>query len=72
MNLSHRLFYALAVFSAAWRTIVKRFPGFEVEITFPAAMMTTALLAQALTPLREINALADESALASGVTIARS
>jgi hypothetical protein len=62
------LFHALAVFSAARLTIVERLSRFEVEITFPAAMMTTALHAQALTPVREIAALADATLKFSGKT----
>jgi len=53
------LFHPPAVFGAARRTIVERFSGLEVEIAFPAAMMTAELFAQALTPLRQITALAD-------------
>jgi hypothetical protein len=62
------LFHALAVFSAARLTIVERFARFEVEITFPAAMVTAALLSQTLTPVREITALADALLKFSGKT----
>jgi hypothetical protein len=62
------LFYAQAVCGAARRTIVERLPGLEVEIAFPAAMVTAALLAQALTPLRQITALADALTKLSGKT----
>jgi hypothetical protein len=62
------LFYTPAVFSAARRTIVERFLSLEVEITFPAAMVTAALLAQQLTPVREITALADALLKFSGKT----
>ena len=59
LGVAARLFYAPLVVGAARRTIVKRLSGFDVEITFPAAMMTAALLAETLTPVREITALAD-------------
>jgi len=62
------LFHALADFSAARRTVVERLSGLEVEIAFPAAMMTSALLAQPLTPVREITTLADALTKLSGKT----
>jgi hypothetical protein len=64
----HCLFHALAVCGAARLAIVKRFSRLEVEITFAAAMVTAALLAQALTPLREITALTDSLLKFSGKT----